>query len=203
MIDDDDIWMLDVTDLKQWRTCPRVVYYRYCLPRIRPMTGKMEEGIQQHYEVEEREERRSLRAYGLAQGERFFHTTLRVPELRLVGKPDMVIVTPAQDDPQAEAVVVDYKLSDRKVGTHIKLQLAAYALLVEHAWGLVVAQGFVYLLPLRKAEPVKLTTRLKNQVRTTVADIQQMVYAGAMPPAPTRQGICVSCEFRRFCNDVL
>ena len=34
-----------VTDLKQYAYCPRVVYYTYCLPLLRPMTFKMERGI--------------------------------------------------------------------------------------------------------------------------------------------------------------
>ena len=66
-------WLLEVTDLKQYTFCPRIVFYRYCLPRIRPITYSMEEGIRSHEEEESREERRSLRNYGLTTGERAFH----------------------------------------------------------------------------------------------------------------------------------
>ena len=37
-----------VTDLKQYEYCPRIVYYTYCLPLIRPTTFKMEAGVQAH-----------------------------------------------------------------------------------------------------------------------------------------------------------
>ena len=41
-------WLLEVTDLKQYTYCPRIVFYRYCLPRVRPITSLMKEGIQSH-----------------------------------------------------------------------------------------------------------------------------------------------------------
>src|SRR5437660_1312929 len=74
-------WLLEVTDLKQYTCCPRIVFYRYCLPKVRPVTGLMEEGIRCHQEEEGREERRSLRPYGLVDGERFFHIALQSTKL--------------------------------------------------------------------------------------------------------------------------
>jgi len=53
-------WLLEVTDLKQYTFCPRIVYYRYCLPRIRLITYSMEEGIRSHEEEETREELRNI-----------------------------------------------------------------------------------------------------------------------------------------------
>lgn len=200
---DDDPWMLEVTDLRQWRTCPRVVFYRYCLPRIRPLTGKMAEGTLRHDEEVGREERRSLRSYGLSVGERHFNLVLRAPDLGMVGRLDLLIVTPAQDAATAEGIVVEYKLSDRKLGPHVKLQLAAYALLVETLWQLPVRTAFLYRLTERRAEMVPMTLRLKNQIHTMLTTIRATIEHERLPDPPARQGICVSCEFRRFCNDVL
>lgn len=198
-----ELQLLEVTDLKQWSHCPRIVFYRYCLPRIRPITGKMEEGILRHREEQEREERRLLRSYGLTQGERYFDVVLRSPMLGLSGHLDLLIVTPGKEAPGAEGIVVEYKLSDRKPRPHFKLQLAAYALLVETLWNIPVNRGFLYLLPLRKAEPITLTTQLKNRVRETISGIRTTIEREVLPPPPHHQAICVSCEFRRFCNDVL
>jgi len=199
----DEKLLLEVTDLKQWCHCPRVVFYRYCLPHIRPITGKMEEGILRHSEELEREERRSLRCYGLTEGERHFDIVLRSPALGLSGRLDLLIITPGKEAPGAEGIVVEYKLSDRKPGPHVKLQLAAYGLLVEALWNVPVHRGFLYQLPLRRAEPIALNSRLKNRVRETTSAIRAMITGEVMPPPPDRQAICVSCEFRRFCNDVL
>ena len=189
--------LLQVTDIKQFRTCKRVVFYRYCLPQVRPVTGKMEEGILRHREEVDREERRSLRAYGLLSGERHFDVLLRSPLLGIVGQLDLVIITPD------EAIPVEYKLSERPPGPHVKAQLTAYALLVEERWQVPVRRAFSYLLPLRKAVEVPISGRQRADIRTVVTNIRTMIKREAMPDPPNSQALCVSCEFRRFCNDVL
>jgi CRISPR-associated exonuclease Cas4 len=196
-------WYLEVTDLKQYTYCPRIVFYRYCLLDIRPLTVLMEEGILQHEQEESREDRRSLRHYGLKEGERSFHTVIRSEALGLVGSMDLIIVTPTRTAPDAQAIVVEYKYSEQKAGPHFKLQLAAYALLIEEAWQLPVTQGYIYSIPLKKAEPIKITPHLKKQVIQTIQSIQQLVTNEIMPPPPLKQHRCLSCEFRRFCNDVV
>jgi CRISPR-associated exonuclease Cas4 len=196
-------WLLEVTDLKQYTFCPRIVFYRYCLPRIRPITYAMEEGIRSHEEEETREERRSLRNYGLTTGERAFHLPLQSTKLGLTGRVDLAIATPSREAPGAEAIVVEYKLSEQKAGSHFMLQLAAYALLVEEAWGLPVNRGFLYSIPLRKAEPVAITQNLRRKVIQTVTQIRQIVESEVMPSPPNSLRRCVTCEFRRFCNDVV
>ncbi len=196
-------WLLEVTDLKQYTYCPRIVYYRYCLPRIRPVTFTMEEGIRSHQEEDSREERRSLRSYHLTEGERAFHLSLQSAQLGLTGRIDLAIATPSRTAPNAEGIVVEYKLSEQKAGAHFKLQLAAYALLLEEAWGLPVKQAYLYSISLRKAEPVPITPHLRHKVIQTVAHIKQIVASEIMPPPPASLRPCITCEFRRFCNDVV
>ncbi len=196
-------WLLEVTDLKQYTYCPRIVFYRYCLPRIRPLTFLMEEGIRGHREEEEHEERRSLHSYGLSEGERIFHLALRSETLGLIGRIDLAIATPTRTAPNAEAIVVEYKHSEHKAGAHFKLQLAAYALLIEEAWGLPVRRAFLYSLPLRRAEPIAITPHLRKKVIDTVTQIQRILDSEIMPAPPKSQAQCLSCEFRRFCNDVV
>src|SRR5207248_2276324 len=196
-------WLLEVTDLKQYMCCPRIVFYRYCLPKIRPITYLMEEGIHHHLEEDEREERRSLRSYGLVDGERFFHLAIQSERLGLTGRVDLTIAVPTRETANAEAVVVEYKLSEQKAGKHFVLQLTAYAMLVEEAWGLPVKTAFLYSIPLRRAEPVPITPHLRKKVVQTVTQIRRIVESEIMPPPPTSLRRCITCEFRRFCNDVV
>lgn len=195
--------IFEVTDLKQCTVCPRIVFYRYCLPKVRPVTVLMEEGIRQHEDEDEREERRSLRIYGLTQGERIPHLTLRSERLGLSGRVDLAIAVPERTSPGAEAIVVEYKYSEQKAGTHFKLQLAAYALLLEEAWGLPVKRSFLYSIPLRRAEAIAITPRLRTTVLRTIEQLRRCVADEIMPAPPGNQGRCVACEFRRFCNDVI
>ncbi len=196
-------WLLEVTDLKQYVCCPRIVFYRYCLPKVRPVTPLMEEGIRCHLEEEGREERRSLRSYGLVDGERFFHLALQSRRLELTGKADLVIAMPSRDAKGAEAAVVEYKYSEYKAGPHFILQLTAYAMLVEEAWKLPVKQAFLYSIPLKRAEAIQITPFLQRKVIKTVKEIKRIVESEIIPSPPSSLRRCVTCEFRRFCNDVL
>lgn len=198
-----DPWFLRVTDLKQYEYCPRVVYYEYCLPGTRPITYKMEAGIVAQDRAEALEERRSLRAYGLTQGERHFNVTVTSATLGYTGQIDMVIETVSPDGRESRLLPVDFKLSRREPGRHFKLQLAAYALLLEENWGLSVEQGAIYLIPARRAELIPITTRLRNDARRHLNEIRHMVQSQLMPAPPQRRNRCVNCEFRRFCNDVI
>lgn len=196
-----DPWFLRVSDLKQYDYCPRVVYYEYCLPGVRPLTYKMEAGVAAQEEVEALEERRSLRAYGLHEGERHFNVTIASTLLGWSGQIDMVIDT--SEGGKRRLLPVDFKFSRQEPGHHFKVQLAAYALLIEEKWQHPVEQGFIYLIPLRRAVSVPLTTRLRNDTRRHLVEIRTLVQTQRVPPPTTQRGRCVNCEFRRFCNDVL
>jgi CRISPR-associated exonuclease Cas4 len=189
--------LLEVTDVKQYTYCPRIPFYRYCLPMVRPVTYGMAAGIRSHKVEQAREERRSLKVYGLEAGERIFDLALRSERLGLVGRLDMAVRL------ADEAIVVDYKLSAGKAGMHFRLQLAAYAELLEEAWGLPVRRAFLYHIPDRRAEEVVMSEALRRQVRRVVKTISTMVESERMPAPPTNRGRCVTCEFRRFCNDAV
>jgi CRISPR-associated exonuclease Cas4 len=196
MLDDAADPPFRVTDFKQWVYCPRVLYYLYCLPDVRPITFKMQAGTEAGQRVEGQEERRSLRAYGLSAGEREYNVRLSSAQLGLRGTADMVI------DAAPEVMPVDFKDSD-KVGPHFVLQLAAYALLLEEARGCRVQRGFLYLIPLRRAEEVRIDRRLRTRFANALAQMMRMLNTETMPEPTPQRNKCVVCEFRRFCNDVL
>lgn len=198
-----------VTDLKQYAYCPRVVFYTYCLPLVRPVTGKMEEGRLAHEEARDRERRRTLRIYGLENARRHFDVPVASEELGLTGRIDLVLEVPLSGGLGQEWIPVDYKQTERRAGPHVRRQLAAYGIMLEEtlrAGGLspapVVRRGFIYSLLTRRAEEVPLTPSLRREVRETVEAMREMVERERMPDPPLSSRPCVTCEFRRFCNDV-
>lgn len=197
MLDDDLATPIRVTDLKQWVYCPRVFYYHACLPDVRPVTYKMQAGTEAGRSEEGREERRSLRVYGLTEGEREFNAPVRSATLGLRGEVDMVITTGA-----GEIIPVDYKLS-RIPGPHFQLQVTAYGVLLEEMRGAVVRRGFLYSIPERRANEVKIDQRARQKLRAALEAMQRIVEREEMPPPTDNLRKCVACEFRRFCNDVL
>ena len=193
----DSPWLLPVTDIKQWTYCPRVVFFNYLMPGLRPLTFKMEAGLAAHDREEKRERRRNGRLYGLPDAARIEDVVLQSERLGLSGRLDLVL---RKED---RAWPVDYKLSRRTgIATHFKLQLAAYGLLLEDVWGVTSDQGFLYSIPNRHVEKIPFTSRLRDKVRRTVADIRLCIEEERMPGPIPKRGRCVNCEFRRFCNDV-
>lgn len=184
-----------VTDLKQFEYCPRIVFYAYCLPHIRPRTYKMEAGHEAHEQEQERARRRTFVAYGLPEGERRFEISLFSKRLGIWGKLDELVLT------ADEAYPIDYKQAKHVSHNH-RLQLAAYALLVEETTGLTVNKGFIRLIDLRKNVPVEITAALRAAVETRLTTLQTMVQNEAMPEPTGVRNRCIDCEFRRFCNDV-
>ncbi len=197
MLDDTLATPFLVTDVKQWVYCPRVLYYHVCLPDVRPITHKMEFGVEAGRAEEGREERRSLRAYGLAAGEREFNVYLKSERLGLRGEADLVITTP-----EGEVIPVDYKFSTIG-GPHFQMQVAAYALLLEELRACTIRRGFLYLIPERRAKVVPLDRRLRAKTLAALDAMQHMLVSEEMPAPAANLRKCVACEFRRFCNDVL
>ncbi|MDX1993571.1 MAG: CRISPR-associated protein Cas4 [bacterium] len=181
--------------LKQYIYCPRVVYYETCTPKVRPTTYKMEAGNDAHDRERSRAARRTLFAYHAAGGERHFDVRILSAKLSLSGLVDEVVIAPE------EAIVVDYKMADWAGDNHL-IQLAAYALLVEEAFRLPVRRGFIYLMKARQFEEVAIDEALRNSVLETLQNIQRIRYYEYMPPPVEAKNKCLSCEFRRFCNDV-
>lgn len=185
---------LTVTDVKNWAYCQRVPYYTTFLAR-RPTTFKMEAGRASHEHTTELEERRSLRAYGLREGERQYHLRLRSERLGLSGLLDMAIVT------AEEVIPVEFKSAQGMSQNH-RVQLAAYALLVGERWPLPVQRGYVYTIPSRRAHQVVITAELTATVTEMLHELRGCLERESKPPPTAVRQRCRDCEFRRYCADV-
>lgn len=191
-----------VSDLKQYFYCPRVVYYHICLPGVRPTTFKMRDGAEQGLAERQREERRSLKRYGLRHGECFFDLPLSSARLGLRGRLDMAIRTDDNTQGETEAIAVDYKATPGRTVAHFALQVVAYGMLLEELWGAPARRGFLYLIPARRARQVPITAESRARVIAAVEDMTDIALHQRMPAAPRQRAKCAICEFRRFCNDV-
>jgi CRISPR-associated exonuclease Cas4 len=187
---------LTVTDVKNFLYCRRIPYFTYLLGGPRPVTFKMLEGRQAHAETAALEARRTLRAYGLSDGERLFDVLLRSERLRLSGRLDMAIRR------RWEVIPVDYKDSAGPVGMNHRYQLTAYALLVEEALERPARRGFIYLIGARRAVEVPVRPGMRRHVHRALRAIRRMIWSESMPPPTRFRGRCTDCEFRRYCNDI-
>jgi CRISPR-associated exonuclease Cas4 len=188
--------LFTVTDLKQYSYCGRVFFYEKCLPHIRPRTHKMDIGRDEHEREQARASRRTLRQYGEVAGRREFEVGVESAVLRLRGLIDEVVFTE-----DGKVLPVDYKLATSVSANH-RLQLGAYALLLESKFGVSVSEGYVYLLGKREMVRVRITPALREQIFALLGAMFETVSKERMPEAASIRARCASCEFRRFCNDV-
>lgn len=187
---------LAVSDVRQHVYCPRIPFFRLGarLPH-RYVTGAMQEGILEHQRTEALEQRRSLRAYGLTDGERELDVRVRSERLALGGRMDMVIRRPS------EVIPVEFKNTRAGLGLHHKYQLTAYGLLAEERYGRPARRAFVYFIPLKRAQEVAITPATRAYTKRVLNEIRAGVARERIPAGTRVLERCRVCEFLPYCND--
>jgi CRISPR-associated exonuclease Cas4 len=187
---------ITVSDVRQHIYCPRIPYFRLGL-RLphRYVTGGMQEGILEHQRTADLEHRRTLRAYGLADGERCFDVQMQAPQLALSGRMDLVIRR------EHEVIPVEFKNTRTGIGLNHRYQLAAYTLLAEAHFQTPARRTFVYFIPLKEARQQEIRPAMRAYARRAMNEIRQAVRAERMPPGTRVLGRCRVCEFLPYCND--
>jgi len=192
----DEPELVQVTDLKQWAYCPRIVYYRRTLGLIGHPTYKMQEGKLAQAMVEGLELRRGLKRYGLEGARRRFGLWLSDSVLGLAGRIDMLVTD------ERTGVVVDFKLTAGEPHENHLLQLVGYAVLVESVLKLVVPVCFFYRIPDARLFEVPVTAELRRKVEACVGEIRDLAARQWCPePTPVRSR-CGECEYVNLCGDV-
>ncbi|MBI4481497.1 MAG: CRISPR-associated protein Cas4 [Acidobacteria bacterium] len=187
---------LRVNDLKQAAYCPRIVFYQYVMPVEKKPTYKMERGKLEEARLDQLEQRRKLRKYGLGEGRRSFHVWLSSERLGLSGKLDLLIETPEGLFP------VDFKWTAQEPYLNHLFQLAGYALLLEERHARPVSTGFIYLIPKEDAVVIEITEGLKTECLRILDEIRGMIVREQLPEATSFRNRCVDCEYRNYCRDI-
>ena len=189
-----DVWF-NVTDVRQYLYCPRLLHFRLSQPLKHRTSYKMEEGILMHQRAGELERRRSLKAYGLTDGKRRFNLELASERLGLRGKLDMLI------EREFESTPVEFKHAHDGDQTNHRYQLTLYALMVDELGLKPVRRGFLFYLLDGVAREVVVTEGMRRYVTRTLREMRAMAGNDLMPAGTLRLGRCSPCEYLRFCND--
>ncbi|MDQ0158050.1 CRISPR-associated protein Cas4 [Robertmurraya andreesenii] len=189
---------ITISDIKQFIYCPRVIYYSYVEPVPRKVTFKMEYSRSQHYELNQREKRRSLKRYNLLEGKRYYGVPVSSTILNLNGKLDILVDTENMEGQRY--FPIECKDTDQKVQKNILYQLVAYALCIEEMTNTPVQKGYIYIIPEEKAYPVIITESQKQYIRKVTTMIRKIIHDEYYPD-PRSNKRCWDCEFQRYCND--
>ena len=184
---------ITVVELKRYAYCPRIVFITHVLHLDEVVSEAMEAGLEQHEEsviTPIIAKLNALRILGSIE--------LRSERLRISGKPDYIVITKNREYVPIE---VKWASSDKgRTRWDHKLQLAAYALLVEECFKTTVKRGYVYYLRDRRVVGLVIGEGLKNLARKIIEHIHGMILEerdpGIVAP-PTR---CINCGYRAYCR---
>jgi CRISPR-associated exonuclease Cas4 len=188
--------VLRVSDLRQWTYCPRVVWWTHVCPVGKVESYKMRQGLLKEHRLQRLQKRRTLRAFGLKQGQVDCNVSLFSESLGLSGRLDMLIRWGASRLP------VEIKFTHGPARLNHRLQLAGYALLLEDAFGVPVTHGYVVRLPDDTADRVAIDGPLRDLAWKTLEAVRNTIRREQMPAASPMIAKCMDCEYLRFCGDV-
>ncbi len=187
---------LNVTDIKQYIYCPRIIYFTYCQPVTKKNTYKMDFGSEQHDIVDQLEKRRTLQRYDLDKGKKFFKQKIFSKKYGLSGKLDMLVKT------DSEFVPIEMKYTHNRPGLNHKYQLAAYMLLIEDYYQTGVRRGIIHLIPTKKTFHYKNSDKLRNKIKEIIASIRNIIQEEKFPEKVKGWRKCKDCEYKNYCGDV-
>lgn len=188
--------ILNVTDLKQYIYCPRIIYYTYCQPVKKKKTFKMEFGSKQHDIVDQLEKRRTLKRYNLEKGDKIFKHKVFSEKYSLSGKLDMLVKQ------EREIVPIEMKYTNSRPGLNHKYQLAGYMLLVEEEFELPVRKGIIHIIPTKESYFYKNNDQLREKVKELIFEIRELIEKERYPDKTSGWKKCKECEFKNYCGDV-
>lgn len=188
--------ILNVSDIRQYVYCPRIIYFNYVVPVPRHVTFKMQKGQTVHADFSAVEKRRTLAKYRLEEGTREFRVPLKSEKLGLIGNLDMLI------SGENGLYPVEFKSTFGSIGIHHKYQLVAYTMMVEEIRRRPVREGFVYLIPQKRIEKIVLDEGVRFYTKKLCTGIRNVITGGVFPQGTRRKGRCRDCEFRNYCMDM-
>lgn len=176
--------LIDVSDLVQYLYCPRKVYFLK-VQGVRIARPKMELGKELHSKVK--------RVLKRLVGKVYENVYLESRRYGIKGCVDAIV---KRGD---NYVPIDVKYSRfQNVFYQWKMQLVAYAVLIEENYGCEVREGLIYLIQDRKWVKVGIFPEDKRRLIDIIAKVKKLIRDGSYPSA-AKSRKCNYCEVVKFC----
>ncbi len=187
---------IPVNLIRQWRYCPRVVFYMELMKIPVYRHAWIKQGIDFHELQKKLWRRRSYLRFKIESGTHHHNLSLCCNEVGLHGIVDMAIETDEMVYP------VEFKLSpgSKKVGDI--LQLAAYSILLEKEFNKPSSTGFLAGGG-KDIHVIDIDNQKKRDVLVIADSIRRMLERGLKPESSATAKQCCACEFINYCNDRL
>lgn len=190
----EEVAYITATEVKNYAYCPRIVYFTHVLHLEERVTEYMQFGR----ELErERHITPIIARYKPKQ-------VLRDVELishrhKLAGKIEYILVTRLGEVIPVEIKWVRPEKRICQVPYNHKLQLAAYALLIEDNFNTIVKRAVAYYVNQAKLLELRIDGHLKALAIDAVNKIYNIIRSEEIPPPRRIRGKCEDCGFKQYC----
>jgi len=189
-----------VVDLKHYLYCPRIIYFDRVLGVSEQKTSQQLFSSKEHGRLEELEKRRKGGLFYSGQLEEVtkqFRVQLYSDRLGLEGVLDCLLYS------GKELIPVDYKQMKSMNGNpwlDHKIQLTAYALLLEDRFDTVVRRGYLYYMPEERVLEVVFTQRMKDYTKRVISNVGKILRDELLPPVRVGLSKCLGCGYYWACK---
>lgn len=180
---------VDVSDIVQFLYCPRKVYF-IKVAGIRILKPKMEEGRRVQEEVAGKMRKLAERF----NAKLLSNVYLESEKFSLAGVLDFVLLS------NDEAIPVDVKFSRfSSISYAWKMQVTAYAILIEENLGKAVKKAYIFLVGEKeRLMEVLIASEDKKALERIVEKVRELIETEEYPKA-AKSKRCGYCEVAKFC----
>ncbi|RLI71914.1 CRISPR-associated protein Cas4 [Archaeoglobales archaeon] len=173
--------MIDVSDLIQYLYCPRKIYFIKVMG-IKLKKPKMEFGKELHGKLRIKFD-----------GDILYNLYLESENYEIKGVVDAVIKQKNNYYP------VDAKFTRfNKLFYGWKMQLVAYAVLIEENFGVTVKKGYIYFIDEKRLKEVEIVSEDKKALRDIVKKVERIINEEKIPNVEKSKK-CEYCEMKKLC----
>jgi len=185
---------ITAVEVKHYAYCPKIVYFTHVLHLEEPVTDAMKLGGEMHDEALITPLLRLLKVEKLLRG-----VELVSERLRLSGKVDYLAITKFGEYVPIEVKWAEPTPKGRPKKNH-RLQLAAYALLIEENFKTVVKRFAIYYARAHRAIISPIDSSLKREAHRAIKNIHEIIVNEEEPKVRVPKSRCENCGYRRFCQ---
>lgn len=191
--------LFSVTLIKQYHFCPRIIYFLEVLGVKERETESMINGHEKHESFHQLEKRRKT-VLGKKEEktiEKYSKIPIASKKLGLMGVVDQVVKT------ERGYAIIEYKTSKKptKIPKGHIYQAAAYALLAEEKFNIIVKSLKIYYSQSKEIVEMPLTQDIRNHVKWTIRKIREIIEKEKLPEVKINRK-CKSCGYKWICKEV-
>jgi CRISPR-associated exonuclease Cas4 len=187
--------MIPINLIRQYKFCPRVVYYNL-LTNIKPIYPRQVSlGEEYHNLQNEMVNSRKFKKFHIEYDEILSEKYIEDSELNICGKVDMAFIS------KYEVIPCEFKHIAKKPSYSHILQIVGYGILLEKKYQKSFKQAFIIHSNNMKFYHIDITENNKKDFFEIVKEIENIVQNNILPNSSADGQKCIQCEYLNYCDD--